>query len=51
MVLISSLAIYTIGLQMAIRDEILEEILKEYKNPEDLAQENLERFARIFGID
>ena len=28
--------IYTGGLHMAIKDEILEEILKEYKNPEDL---------------
>jgi len=28
--------IYTGGLHMAIRDEILEEILKDYKNPEDL---------------
>jgi transposase-like protein len=28
--------IYTGGLHMAIRDEILEEILKEHKNPEDL---------------
>jgi hypothetical protein len=28
--------IYTGGLHMAIRDEILEKILKEYKNPEEL---------------
>jgi putative transposase len=28
--------IYTGGLPMAIRDEILEELLKEYKSPEDL---------------